>query len=158
MFVLMATLLAAAQTRPSQRSPRTRVPAKAAEVTAASTKAAEDALKKLEQQWLDALVGRDRNAVDQILAPDFRDIGIDGRERTREQALAAVTDDTRPAFQRMFGRLDARVYDGKFGVVTGLTIIMGEKIREAHVSFTDVFVLRDGRWQAVSAQETLGSD
>jgi hypothetical protein len=122
-----------------------------------STITAEDEIKKIEQRWLDALVKRDQGTVADILAPEFQDTMIDGKVHNRDQALAAVLDTTRPALSRFFGRMDVKVYDGKFAVVHGLTVLNGDKIREAHVVFTDVFVKRDAKWQAVAAQEALES-
>lgn len=124
----------------------------------APTVSAEQQVKALEQRWLDALIKRDQATVADILAPEFHDSGIDGKVHTREQALAAVLDTTRPDLTRFFGRLDVDVYDGRFAVARGLTVLNGDKIREAHVAFTDVFVLRNGKWQAVSAQETLAEE
>lgn len=115
----------------------------------------ETEIKKLEQRWLDALVKRDQATVAEILAPEFLDTMFDGKVRNRDQALAAVLDTTRPDLSRFFGRLEVKVYDGKFAVAHGLTVLNGDKIREAHIVFTDVFVLRDGKWQAVAAQEAL---
>lgn len=125
---------------------------------AAPTSSPEQQIKALEQRWLDALIKRDQATVGDILAPEFHDTGIDGKVHTREQALAAVLDTTRPDLTRFFGRLEVNVYDGRFAVAHGLTVLNGEKIREAHVSFTDVFVLRDGKWLAVAAQETLAEE
>ncbi len=120
-----------------------------------TTDSAEAEIKKVEQQWLDALVKRDQATVAEILAPEFQDTMIDGKVHNRDQALAAVLDTTRPDLSRFFGRLDVKVYDGKFAVARGLTVLNGDKIREAHIVFTDVFVLRNGKWQAVAAQEAL---
>lgn len=142
-LVLTLPLLCSAQSK----SPRKVVPP-----------APEQQVKALEQRWLDALVKRDQATVADILAPEFRDTAIDGKVRTREQALAAVLDTTRPDLTRFFGRLDVDVYDGRFAVARGLTVLNGDKIREAHIAFTDVFVLRNGKWQAVSAQETLAEE
>ena len=116
---------------------------------------AEAEIKKLEQQWLDALVRRDQAAVAEILAPEFQGTKFDGKVHNRDQALAAVLDTTRPDLSRFFGRLEVKVYEGKFAVAHGLTVLNGDKIREAHIVFTDVFVLRNGKWQAVASQEAL---
>ena len=120
-----------------------------------STPSPEDAIKKLEQRWLDALIARDQATVAEILAPEFQDTMIDGKIHNRDQALAAVLDTTRPALTRFFGRLEIKVYEGRFAVAHGLTVVNGENIHEAHIVFTDVFVLRSGKWQAVAAQEAL---
>ena len=120
-----------------------------------TTSSPETEIRKLEQKWLDALVRRDQATVAEILAPEFQDTMFDGKVHNREQALATVLDTTRPDLSRFFGRLDVKVYDGKFAVAHGLTVLNGDKIREAHIVFTDVFVLRNGKWQAVAAQEAL---
>ena len=121
----------------------------------ASSPSLEDAIKKLEQRWLDALIARDQATVADILAPEFQDTMIDGKIHNRDQALAAVLDTTRPALTRFFGRLEVKVYEGRFAVAHGLTVVNGENIHEAHIVFTDVFLLRNGKWQAVAAQEAL---
>jgi hypothetical protein len=143
-FLLLATL-SVAQTKPASR-------AKPAQDKPAS---AEAAVKKLEQQWLDAVGKRAQAAVDALLAPDFRAIAIDGRTRERQQELATVVDTTRPLLGRFLGRLEVSVYGPGFAIARGLVVINGENIREAHIAFTHVWVLREGRWQAVASQETL---
>jgi hypothetical protein len=145
LLVLFACTLAFAQARPSRPRPQP-------QSDAAQT------LRKLEQDWLTALSKRDAAAVDALLAPDFRDIGVDGLAHTRTQVLALVTDPTRPALQHSIGRLDIRAYGLQFAVSTGLELVSGENLREAHIAFTHVWVHRDGKWQAVSSQETLSSE
>jgi hypothetical protein len=140
--VLILAGLAAAQAKPSHPAP----------------KPPDDAVKKLEQQWLEAVGKRDQAAVDALLAADYQAIAIDGRARTRDQELAAVTDTTRPALTRFFGRLEIAASGPTFAVVRGLIVLNGERIREAHISFTHVWVLRERSWVVVAAQETLGNE
>lgn len=80
---------------------------------------------------------------------------MNGQVRDRQQSLAAVLDTTRPDFQRSFGRIDVQSYDARFAVARGIVLISGPNIRRARIAFTDVFVLRDAKWQAVAAQEAL---
>jgi hypothetical protein len=145
LFILFVASVALAQSKPVAQP---KAP-KSASVSADAT------VKKLEQQWLDAVGKRDQAAVDALLAPDFRAIAIDGRTRERPQELATVVDTTRPLLDRFLGRLEVSVYGPGFAVARGLVVINGENIREAHIAFTHVWVLREGRWQAVAAQETL---
>lgn len=119
------------------------------------TKQIEKTIWKLEQQWLDALNQRDQAALDALLAPDFGAIGMEGRPRTRAQELASVLDTTRPPLTRSIGRLDMKVYDGKFVVARGLTIVNGDNIHEAHLVYTHVWVLAQGHWKCVSEQVVL---
>lgn len=110
---------------------------------------------ELEQRWLQALVQRDQATVASILAPEFHDTTMTGEVHDRQQALAAVLDTTRPDFQRSFGRLDVQAYDARFAVARGIVLISGPHIHPAQIAFTDVFILKDGKWQAVAAQEAL---
>src|SRR5690242_16559463 len=80
---------------------------------ATPTVAPEQQIKALEQRWLDALIKRDQATVADILAPEFHDTAVDGKVHTRDQALAAVLDTTRPDLTRFFGRLDVDIYDGR---------------------------------------------
>jgi hypothetical protein len=51
------------------------------------------------------------------------------------------------------GELSVRVF-GDAAIITGRNTITGvQRARTARIRFTDVFVRRDGRWQAVGAQE-----
>ena len=115
----------------------------------------EQTIVDLEEEWLQALVQRDQSAVAAILAPEFHDTTMTGQVHDRQQALAAVLDTTRPDFQRAFGRLDVQAYEGRFAVARGIVLVSGPNIHQARIAFTDAFVLRDGKWQAVAAQEVL---
>ena len=58
-----------------------------------------------------------------------------------------------PTRKTRFDRLQVRLY-GDTAVVNGMVISSDESGKELDRSvFTDVFVYRDGRWQAVNAQE-----
>ncbi len=157
-LVLISALMAGAQTKPPRAKPAPQAPAKSAQKAPAGMSEEEKTLRKLEQDWLTALNQRNAAAVDALLAPDFRDIGVDGLPHTRAQVLALVTDPTRPPLQRMIGRLEVRIFGPHFAVATGLTLVTGENIRLGKIAFTHVWQWRDGRWQVVSSQETLSSE
>jgi hypothetical protein len=115
----------------------------------------QQAIYNLELTWLDALVRRDQAAVGAILAPEFHDTTMTGQVHDRDQALAAMLNPIRPDLQRSLGRLDVQSYDGRFAVARGVMLLSGANIRRAQVAFTDVFVMKDGKWHAVAAQEAL---
>ena len=117
--------------------------------------AVERTIQEIEIKWLDALVRRDQAAVADILAPEFHDTTMTGEVRDRQQALAAMLNPIRPDLQRSIGRLEVQSYEGNFAVARGIMLVSGKGIPQARVAFTDVFVRRDGKWQAVAAQENL---
>ncbi len=104
-----------------------------------------------EAQWLNAISSGDRPAVEAILGPNFTHINSDGQVLNRTQELAGIVDvpfTMNPSEQQV-------TIIGNTAVVHGLnTVIGGDGTTLARERFTDVFVLHDGRWLALSAQET----
>ncbi|HVZ16206.1 MAG TPA: nuclear transport factor 2 family protein [Terriglobales bacterium] len=113
----------------------------------------QEGLLVIENRWVKALDNRDQAALACILGAEFKDAGVYGQVRDRAQVLSELPN-RRDAGQHLQD-LDTIVL-GDTGVVRGvnhLTAPDGKPLVD--VRFTDVFVYREGRWQAVSAQETL---
>jgi hypothetical protein len=107
-------------------------------------------LLALENRWLQA--EDDPVALQSILAPDFLHV-VPGEIITKEQQLQFLRE--HPAGseppEKHFEDLHVRVY-GEAGIVNGAVIQTTEHGKRKTL-FTDVFAYRDGKWQAVSAQE-----
>jgi hypothetical protein len=107
-------------------------------------------LLALENRWLQ--VEDDPVALEGILAPDFLHV-VPGAIITKDQHLQFLREHSaggqRPG--KRFEDLHVRVY-GEAGIVNGAVIETTEH-GERKTLFTDVFAYRDGKWQAVSAQE-----
>lgn len=109
------------------------------------------ALEALEQRWLEA--EDDPAALETILADDFIHVLPAGFVTKREQidfmrAHPAPKDGT----TRRFDDLRVRLF-GTAGVVTGAVVATRADGTAQKTLFTDVFAYRNGRWQAVNAQE-----
>jgi hypothetical protein len=92
-----------------------------------------EAIIALEQEWLHA---HDAATLDRILASDWVVAHPEPKDR-----------------QTKFDKLNVRLY-GDVGIVNGSVIATDENGKELDRSmFTDVFVFRVDRWQAVNAQE-----
>lgn len=124
------------------------------------------ALMKVEHEWLNALQSADVKTLQRILAAEFVDNYYLGQEVTRGEYLAYVAhrDVPPPAISQHFEDTKVRfVANGNVAIVTGVVVTqsaarsiapsLSEK-SASHSRFTDVFVWRDDRWQAVTAQET----
>ena len=107
-------------------------------------------LLALENLWLQ--VEDDPVALEGILAPDFLHV-VPGAIITKDQHLQFLREHPasgrRP--EKRFEDLRVRVY-GEAGIVNGVVIKTTDH-GERKTLFTDVFAYRDGKWQAVSAQE-----
>ena len=124
-----------------------------ANTAAAQTGNAEQALLQLERDWEQANAKNDTAALERILAPEFVSTDSDGRLSTRAESFArrksgAVTFTT-------FTQDDYQVHVlGDAAIVTGRMTIRGSRDSKdwsGQERFTDVFVRRNGRWQAVAS-------
>lgn len=126
------------------------------------------ALMSVEHQWLTALDRHDVPTLARILGREFIDSDFQGEAITRAQYLAyferPVTR-AAPQVRQTFEDTKVRfVAGGDVAVVTGIVTTRPAVLSSAassssvngvrHSRFTDVFVWRDGRWQAVTGQET----
>lgn len=113
----------------------------------------EGALVQLEENWAAALSRKDADAVACMLAEEFEDADVDGSLLSRGQTLEHVPH-RKPGTNHL-SELRAHI-EGNSGFTRGLATLVDETGKvSARVRFTDVFVYRDGRWQALAGQETL---
>lgn len=111
------------------------------------------AIEALEQRWIADIDAGNRDDLATILADNYRDIDWQGHLRDKQALLDALHKPAN-ATQRVT-QLQVRTW-GDTAVATGTN-----EVRSSHkgwaveVSFTDVFARIDGRWRAVSSQETL---
>jgi len=113
----------------------------------------EGALVELEQTWAAALTRHDAAAVACILGDEFEEADVDGSLHTRAQVLEHIPQ-RKPGSNHLNG-MRAHV-DGNFGYVRGLNEVLDSSGKiVARVRFTDVFIYRDGRWQAILGHESL---
>src|SRR5258708_33025331 len=115
-----------------------------------------NALIQLEQAWASALEVHDSGAVGCILAREFQDTDPNGTLRDRAETLAQIPH-RRPG-KNILSELDPHVF-GDFGYIRGLaTLVDGQGKILAQVRFTDIYLYRDQRWQAIAGQESLLSE
>jgi hypothetical protein len=103
-----------------------------------------------ERRWLTAITEGDRATVESILAPSFKHINADGEILDRGGEIAGiekVSFTMNPSEQLVDMAGDTAVIHGVNTLVEGGEVLARER-------FTDVFVLQNGTWMALSAQET----
>jgi uncharacterized protein DUF4440 len=108
-------------------------------------------LLSLGEEWLHA---RDAATLQRILADDFVHPVAQGVFLTRAEHIDWYVKHLPPPTRKTrCDRLQIRIY-GDTAIVNGLVIASDQSGKELDRSiFTDVFVYRDNRWQAVNAQE-----
>lgn len=117
---------------------------------------AEEEVRKLERQWLDAYEQRDPEAMDRIVADDFNITFPNGTMQTKPQLMAMIRAPRRtPAPATRFHTEDvrSRAYGDTvvlFGKVVSEYERDGKPVREVS-RYTDTYVRRKGRWQVVAS-------
>ncbi len=113
----------------------------------------EATLIELEQNWAAALSRKDADTVACMVAEEFEDADVDGSLHTRNQMLEHIPQ-RKPGTNHL-SEMRAHV-EGNSGFTRGLaTRVDASGKIVARVRFTDVFIYRDGRWQALAGHETL---
>ena len=111
-----------------------------------------DAVRAAEDHWVHLLETHDAAGLACLLAPDFTDSNWAGQRIPRAHILAALPH--RPDNSLTLSDIEVTLH-GDIGIVRGLNRQTDAAGKSAGtVRFTDIFLYRDGRWQAVSAQET----
>jgi ketosteroid isomerase-like protein len=112
----------------------------------------EQALRKIEEDWANALVKGDVAATQRFVSPDWVLTLPDGEVLTKAQADADLKSGAVKFESFKLDELKVRVY-GDTAVVHGLETEKSTnkgKDTSGQYRFTDTFIKRDGRWMAVA--------
>ena len=129
------------------------LPVSAEEQTAQS---AQDVLIDLERGWNDAVYRQDADFVDNLLAEEFVVTYDDGTRADRSHELQLITEFNQAVESATQENFTVRIY-GETAVVWFTLRLAGYRqgeLIEILLNYTDVWVMRDGRWQCVSSQST----
>jgi Domain of unknown function (DUF4440) len=94
--------------------------------------------------------------VEKIFADDWIAIGPDGKSETKAEGMAALKSGELAAQSYELGAMTVRVF-GNTAVVTGSDTEKSTykgKDTSGTYAWTDVFVMREGHWQAAASQTT----
>ncbi len=117
---------------------------------------AEEEVRRLERQWLDAYEQSDPEAMDRIVADDFTITFPNGGMQTKPQLMAMVKSPRRAGQPRMkfyTEGVQSRAY-GETVILTGRVTTEyerdGKTVKEQS-RYTDTYVRTKGRWQVVAS-------
>jgi hypothetical protein len=103
--------------------------------------------------WVEALEKKDGDALACILAPSFMDTTWQNQLHPRAEILASLPQRA-PAVIHL-SNMKVR-FSGNRAVVRGIsTLLRSDGGLLGQVDFVDTFTYRDGRWQAMTAHETI---
>jgi len=116
-------------------------------------------LVQIERDWCSAMVKRDAAALGKILADDYAAVNSRGVLSDKAGELADLKGPN-PMTSCVDDSVKVRVY-ADTAVVMGhgqrSGTYKGAAFKDRQVSYTDVFVRRNGRWQCVASQGTAAA-
>jgi len=119
----------------------------------------EQHLRQIDREWNEAYPNRDIEALDRIIADDWKCIDGKGRVIYKQQLLARISANPNPFASHEFDEFDLRIF-GDAAIVTGR--LTGEGRNDEgdftlEQRFTRVYVRRESVWKAVATQVTVVS-
>jgi ketosteroid isomerase-like protein len=120
----------------------------------------EQQIRKLEQEWVDAMVKRDGAFLQKIESDDYTLTGPDGKVLTKQEDIKNTTEGDTIFDGIKIEKLKVRLY-GNTAVVNGENMVKAhskdgdvEEDMSGPYSWTDVFVKQNGQWKAVATHVT----
>ncbi len=116
----------------------------------------EQTLIQLEQDWNHASIAKDDKTIARIMADDWTGIDYGGMTVTKAESLAELKSGESSNESVELGPMTVKVY-GNTAVVVGSDTEKSTyhgKDSSGKYAWMDVFVKRDGRWQAVASEST----
>jgi uncharacterized protein (TIGR02246 family) len=114
-------------------------------------------VRQLEREWIDAFLRGDTETLDRILADDFVFTDPEGRLLTKAEWIADMTSGELTFESVHIDDLQVRMY-GDAAVANGRVTVKAltkEGGYDGQYCYTDMYVKRGGRWQAVAEQATF---
>jgi ketosteroid isomerase-like protein len=113
-------------------------------------------ITRLEGEWVKAIVKKDGDALDRLLAGDFSGTSSTAHNYTKAMAIGELKSDKYVVTSMELDEISVNPY-GNVAVAFSSqkeTSRYDGKDTSAHYHFTDVWVKKDGRWQAVASHGT----
>jgi len=120
---------------------------------------AEQEVRKLEREWLDAYEKQDAETMKRIVSDDFKLTFSNGSVQTKADILAqlkSAQDSSRPSPKFSTEDVQSRV-EGDAVILTGSviqTMNRDGQTKTMQMRYTDTYAKRQGRWQVIASQLT----
>lgn len=129
-------------------------PATAApEVASSASEDVEAVVTYLEREWVAAIVKKDAAALDQLLAEEFAGTSPSAHTYTKDMAIKDLTSGMYVVTSMAIDEISVNSYGNVAVAFTSqeeMSSYNGNDL-SGHYHYTDVWVKKDGRWQAVAS-------
>ncbi|MFZ6768389.1 nuclear transport factor 2 family protein [Undibacterium sp. Di26W] len=111
-------------------------------------------LKRLSDAWDQAIIRKDRAAIESNMTEDFRQIDGSGNIETKTSFVDGLVSDKLVLDPYTVEDFEVRLYDN-VALLSGRTQMTGRydgKPFKSHYRYIDIYIKRNGKWKIVSVQ------
>jgi ketosteroid isomerase-like protein len=155
-LLLVSAFVASSCTQPESPAAGPAVQAAQPAAAPAPTEDVPAVITQLEREWVDAIVKKDVAALDRLLASDFSGTSSTAHNYTKVMAIRELKSDKYVVSSMTLDEISVNPYGDVAVAFTSQEekSRYGGKDTSGHYHFTDVWVKKDGRWQAVASHGT----
>ncbi len=144
---------------PSKASPSPSASAASTAVSPAKKSTPEATIREIEEKWEASVKNHDSSIAQAYVADDYHGVSSKGKILSKANLLSELKKDTDAYTSTKAGKIDVHVFGGQFAVATGISTEAGKSKDgtdfKRNFRWTDVWVLRQDKWQCVASQAML---
>lgn len=118
-------------------------------------KEAEDYIRKSESEWAESVANGDGNVIERILADDFVGVAPNGKLYDKPTMISETKDGPKHFVSNHLEDVKIRFFGDNTAVAQGSESWVRRNGERGRFVWTDTWVLRNGRWQIVSAEDLV---
>jgi ketosteroid isomerase-like protein len=118
-------------------------------------KEAEDYIRTSESEWAESVANGDGTVIERILADDFVGVAPDGKLYDKPTMISETKDGPKHFVSNHLEDVKIRFFGDNAAVAQGSESWVRRNGEHGRFVWTDTWILRNGRWQIVSAEDLV---
>ena len=121
----------------------------------AGQKEAENYIRKSESEWAESVANGDATVIERILADDFVGVAPEGKLYDKSTMISETKDGPKHFVSNHLEDVKIRFFGDNTAVAQGSESWVRRNGKRGRFVWTDTWILRNGRWQIVAAQDLV---
>jgi ketosteroid isomerase-like protein len=118
-------------------------------------KEAEDYIRKSELEWAESVASGDTAGIERILADDFVGVDPKGKQYDKATMISETKDGPKHFVSNHLEDVKIRFFGDNSAVAQGSESWVRRNGEHGRFVWTDTWILRNGRWQIVAAEDLI---
>ena len=118
-------------------------------------KEAEDYIRKSESEWAESVANGDATVIERILADDFRGVDPKGKLYDKPTMISETKEGPNHFVSNHLEDVKVRFFGDNAAIAQGSESWVRRNGERGRFVWTDTWILRNGRWQIVAAEDLV---